>query len=314
MSQLLTEEQGMAVSSLDRAREAWDTIDIKWVRSVAWTSLSYISRKIGHGLSPVQHTYRFVHHLLAQRVGIHRKDCLRGAALVCGDMESERGFFEVDGPLRFREVEGYDLSSVSLQRYTPRGINFHGKVADCNNLVLPHSSFDLIVGYAGIHHVFNLGNLFYQSHRGLNDGGLFFMYEWIGPEYLQFPLANRIVASILLFSLFPFPASRTTHEGRVKGIRLQNPPETFDPSEACNSSDLLPQFLKYFRPIKMHLHGGLMYPIFEGMAHHIDENKLIDQLRIRLVYYVETLLTKLKIIKPLFVSVVGEKRQIRSLD
>ena len=72
--------------------------------------------------------------------------------------------------------------------------------------------------------------------------------------------------------------------------------------------------MKYFKPIKMYLHGGLMYPIFEGTAPNIDETKLINKLRIRIVYHVETLLTKLKIIKPLFVMAVGEKRPIRSLE
>jgi len=304
----------MTVSSIDKARETWDTIDEKAVRSVAWLSLSYIGRKVAFGLSPVHHAAQFVHNLLGQRIESYRRECLHGAALVCGDMESERLLFEIDEPVRFQEVEGYDLSSVSLERYTPRGIVFHGRAVDCNNLVLPRDSFDLIVGSHGIHHVYNLGNLFFQSHRALTDHGLFYMYEWIGPEYLQFPLPNRIVAALLLFLLFPVRATRTTHEGRVKGIWQQCRPEEFEPSEACNSRELLPQFLKYFKPIKMYLHGGLMYPIFEGTASNIDETKLINKLRIRIVYHVETLLTKLKIIKPLFVMAVGEKRPIRSLE
>ena len=42
----------MTVSSIDKARETWDTIDIKKVRSVSWCSLSYIGRKVAFGLSP----------------------------------------------------------------------------------------------------------------------------------------------------------------------------------------------------------------------------------------------------------------------
>src|SRR5262249_1162578 len=100
----------------------------------------------------------------------------------------------------------------------------------------------------------------------------------------------------------------------VKGIWQQSRPEEFDPSEACNSRELLPQFLKYFKPVKMYLHGGLMYPIFEGTAPNIDERRGIDQLRLRAVYFLEVLLTSLRIIKPLFVMAIGEKRRIRSLD
>ena len=126
----------MTVSSIDKARESWDTIDVKAVRSVAWLSLFYIVRKDRFGLSPVHHAAQFVHNLLGQRIESYRRERLRRAGLVCGDMESECLFFEIDEPVRFQEVEGYDLSSVSLERYTPRGIVFHGRAVDCNNLVL----------------------------------------------------------------------------------------------------------------------------------------------------------------------------------
>ena len=303
----------MTVSSIDKARETWDTIDIKKVRSVSWCSLSYIGRKVAFGLSPVHHATQFVHNLLGQRIESHRRECLDQPSSPSVAIWSRRCLlFETDEPVRFQEVEGYDQAASPSS-----DMHLEGSFFMVGLLIVTISaadSFDLIVGSHGIHHVYNLGNLFFQSHRAFTDHGLLYIYEWIGPEYLQFPLPNRIVAALLLFLLFPVRATRTTHEGRVKGIWQQCRPEEFEPSEACNSRELLPQFLKYFKPIKMYLHGGLMYPIFEGTAPNIDETKLINKLRIRIVYHAETLLTKLKIIKPLFVMAVGEKRPIRSLD
>jgi SAM-dependent methyltransferase len=303
----------MSIGIIEQARKTWDEIDIKKVRSVAWCSLSFIGRKVGHSLSAELGPDQYVHRLLEGRTEAHRRRELRGAALVCGDMASERGFFEVDGAVKFAEVEGYDISSVSLERYTPKNLRFEGRIADCNNLVLPRDTYDLIVGSHGIHHVYNLGNIFYQAHHALADSGLIYLYEWIGPEYLQFPRRNHIISVILLYLLFPSRRARTTHMGLTKGFRwIQSRPDQFDPSEACNTGELLPQFLKYFKPVKMSLHGGLMYPIFEGTAQNIDETKLLNKLKIRFVYYLETLLTKLRLVKPLFMMVVAEKRDLRA--
>ena len=72
----LFKERSMTVSSIDKARETWDTIDEKAVRSVAWLSLSYIGRKVAFGLSPVHHAAQFVHNLLGQRIESYRRECL----------------------------------------------------------------------------------------------------------------------------------------------------------------------------------------------------------------------------------------------
>ena len=150
------------------------------------------------------------------------------------------------------------------------------------------------MGSHGIHHVYNLGNpSFNPTGPSLIMGSFISTNGWsrISPG----PLAESDRRCASSFLLFPVCATRTTHEGRVKGIWQQCRPEEFEPSEACNSRELLPQFLKYFKPIKMYLHGGLMYPIFEGTAPNIDETKLINKLRIRIVYHAETLLTKLRL-------------------
>ncbi|WP_414622716.1 class I SAM-dependent methyltransferase [Calothrix sp. CCY 0018] len=302
-------------SNLEKAKETWNNIDIAKVRSVAWCSISYFENKTSYNFSGGESSVHLIHKLLAERLPQSKLNNLKGAALVCGDMQSERGFFELEQFIQFGEVKGYDLSEVSLGRYQPNSnINFIPNLIDCNDLILERDSFDLIVGCHGIHHVYNLGNLFYQAHKALNKNGLIYLYEWIGAEYLQIPLTNHIFAAILLFLLFPSKKTRTTHMGKVKGFWIQHTPPEFDPSEACNSQELLPQFLKYFKPLRIVIHGGLTYPIFEGIAQNIDETKLINKIKIRIVYFTEELLTKIRLIKPCFMVVVGEKKSIGTLD
>jgi SAM-dependent methyltransferase len=297
----------VAESNLSRAAQAWDEFDFDLGRRVAWSAIEFVSRAYGRDFSGSVPSTLYVHQLLAERLSNHTTD-LKGAALVCGDMIGERPYFETDEVVTFSEVDGFDISSVSLARYQPDRLTFHPHLTDCNDIVLEPQKYELVVACHGAHHVYNLGNLFYQARKSLKDGGLLFMAEWIGPEYLQIPRANRIIAKLLLLLLFS-RKTRTTHMGQVKGLRWIQPlPEAFDPSEACNSTELMPQFLKYFNPIRKVYFAGLSYPIFEGIAQNIDQAKRINRAKIKLVYCLERWLTRLGIVKPLFVMAVGEKR------
>jgi SAM-dependent methyltransferase len=295
------------VSDLSLAEATWDTIDIAAVRSVAWLSVELVSADIWKTFSDGKGPFALVGEILRDR----RSDTaeLTGAALVCGDMESERHFFEDTSNVRFASVDGYDLSQVSLDRYVPNGIVWNPKKADCNELELPKNSYDLVVANHGAHHVMNLENLFAQAKAALRPHGVFYMYEWIGPTYLQLPRRNRFWATALLLLLFPKAATRTTHMGRTKGLKyLQDSPDAFDPSEACNSLSLHPEYQRNFRSIKEYAHGGITYPMFEGLAQNLNQSLRTTQLRISFAVKAERLLTRLRMIKPLFMVAVGEPK------
>jgi hypothetical protein len=300
----------MSSELIEQATKAWDEYDIAKVRSVAWSSISYFGQRMSQAFSGEMSTTDYVHQLLRDRVKPALREHLAGVAIACGDMASERLYFEGGRVVKFAAVDGFDVSRASLDRYTPNGLAFTPHVADCNRIVLPENAYHLAVGSHGIHHIYNLGNLFYQLHFAMADGGLMFMYEWVGPEYLQIPPVNYFLSMALLWLLFPSRKVRTTHMGVQKGLWLQSKPDEFEPSEACNSSELMPQFKKYFKPIKMVLHGGLTYPIFEGIAQNIDQSKPLNRFKIQFVYHLEVVLTRMRIIKPLFVIVVAEKRDL----
>lgn len=293
-------------TGVDAARDRWDNEDVDLVRQVAWSSLSAITADIWRSFCPD----RTPGELIAARLGaLSRADGLAGVAVVCGDMQGERVWFEQLPALSFRSVDGYDISAVSMARYAPAsGLDWRPHEQNCNRLQLPESAFDLAVAWHGAHHVENLAGLFYQIHQSLRPGGLLLMYEWIGPEYLQIPRLNASIARLLLLSMFS-RVERTTHLGRVKGVmHLQYPPSQFDPSEACNSTDLLRQYLRYFSPVAHYLHGGLCYPIFEGIAQNLDEADKRTASRIARIIRLERLLTRLGAIRPLFVVSLGVRK------
>lgn len=297
----------MRDEQLQKAGATWDTIDINQVRNVGWLTIDHYRKRIEEKMT---NSYkRPLDYLLRERYSDDERLNLKGLALVCGDMTSERCYFEEKQDIRFTDVHGYDLSTESIKRFHTDSFCFTPHIMDVNDLILPSEEFDLAVGNHGIHHVFNLGGLFYQTHKSLKSRGLFVVHEWIGPKYLQLPLRNHIIATLVLLILFPLRNSRRNHMGQIKGLWLQYTPESFDPSEACNSEELLPQLNKYFNPVQYVLYGGLAYPLFEGLGHSIDQTRRLNAIRISIVYHLECLLTKLKIIRPLFISAVMVKKK-----
>jgi SAM-dependent methyltransferase len=292
-------------------QQHWDTVDLERMRRVAWLDIRAFSDDIWRTFSGGKGPADAVLQILAERLRRAGRSDAAGVALLCGDMTGERRFFEQPDLVRFRSVCGYDISPASLARYTPPpGLAFTPVVADCNELRLEPNSVDLIVGWHGIHHAENIGNIFYQMHHALTDEGLVILYEWIGPPYLQVPARNHFLAASLLWCLFPSEEVRTTHEGLRKGFGHILPgPESFEPSEACNSNLLRPMFLRYFEPLSEYLHGGLSFPMFEGIAQNLDQRRPENQRKFAVVQRLEKVLTRLGVVRPLFMVTIGQKRR-----
>jgi SAM-dependent methyltransferase len=303
----------MSNEQLKAAEATWDNFDLDLARRVAWTSFKLIA-DTGQLPLPTGHNLTtYLHSSLKERLErtTNAKDVnnLVGCALVCGDMVAERYFFELKAFVSFKYVDGFDLSGESLKKVQLDNVAFVPHHTDCNLLQLEPARYDLIVGHQGLHHIQNLKNLYRQVHSGLKANGFFFLSEWIGPNYLQIPTANKIWSLALLYIFFPSKKMRTNHMGDTKGIGfLQYGKETFDPSEACNSENLESGLLDLFTYHKCVRFGGLSYPMFEGTAMHLSENDPWTLRRVRWIVAIEKVLTKLRLIKPLFLVAICEKK------
>lgn len=295
------------MSEIEQAEQVWDDMDVVAVRSVAWLGVQAVSSDIWKGFSDGSGPVATVARLLGERHPGESGSRLVGAALVCGDMQSERMYFERTPHVSFRAVHGYDLSQASLDRYTPDGIEWNPHKVDCNELDLPADTFDLVVASHGAHHVMNLEGLFSQARRSLRAGGLFYMYEWIGPQYLYVPRRNRLAAAVVLTTLFPSRRIRRSHMGRVKGLRwiMYQADPAIDPSEACNSPELLAAYRRHFDPVAEYLHGSLSYPMFEGISQNFDQTKPWVRRRLEWAVAIDRVLTRRGWVHPLFAVAVG---------
>jgi SAM-dependent methyltransferase len=294
-------------TQLDQARKSWNEFDIDAVRSVSWLAIESIGAGV-HRFPPTGSVVSYIDRLLSDAFP-DRRDQLKGAAIVCGDMEAERGIFEQVTSVAFREVDGFDLSDQSLERVRACAFRFNPKAMDCNDLVLEPETYDLIVAAHGIHHVFNVGGLFFQMNKALRPGGVLFIHEWIGPERLQIPRSNALLSRLLLQALFS-RRERTTHENRIKGRFLQYGPDFFEPSEACNSTEIRRQLLKYFEIRSELAYGGLCYPMFEGLGRNFTGSRNSGESRIKVVVAIERWLTSSRLIEPLFLAGIYQKKPV----
>lgn len=301
---LMAQESALReANEITRAQEVWNNIDIVKVRDVSWLAFSDIGKYINDTLAEGRSLHARVFDLLATRPD---KENLRGAAMVCGDMRSERDYF-LPPDAHFSSVDGFDLSSVSLERAKLNtDFPFTGHCVDVNNIQLPACAYDLVIGSHGIHHILEIRHLFRQIAQSLKAEGIFAFFEWIGPRFLQIPISNRFFSVLLLYILFPLRKHRTTHEGKVKGLLwIQNRPCSFDPSEAINSPEIMPAADEIFQAHTRIFFGGLLYPMFEGLGTSIPNgaNK-----KIQAATRIERFLINTGIIKPLFSMCVYVKK------
>jgi SAM-dependent methyltransferase len=289
---------------VERAKDTWDGFDFDLNWQVSWRNIPEILRSTrpypdnATLQSMIDGTLMAA--FPAERLQLH------AAALLCGDFRHERQIFrDRYRTIRFARVDGYDLSPVNLDSIKGLDLEFVPHAIDCNNLVMERNSLHFIVAHDGIHHVYNIGNLMFQSNQALRDGGLMYVEEYIGPRFLQIPPSNYWISRLLLTCLFS-RRERTNHEGTLKGKWIYYPPGTLDPSEACNSEIIERELLHYFEPLHILRFGGLCYPVFEGLGLNFKG----PSWRFKFIIYLERALQHLGIIKPLFLQAVLRKKKV----
>jgi SAM-dependent methyltransferase len=193
------------------------------------------------------------------------------------------GFGGIERILRRREVcqliHGVDVaeSAIEAARKTADAEGLQGltyEVADLNTAEFPIETYDTVYAHACLHHVFRLEHLFDQIKQTLKPGGLFVVYEYIGPSQMQFPRRDLELADIFL-KVIPERYRRMRRREGIKkrAFRLSlDTMNTSDPSEGIRASEIVPLIasrfeIKHFR----YLGGTLLLLIFNEIAGNFDD-------------------------------------------
>ena len=189
----------------------------------------------------------------------------RGLIVGASSMKQEARILETNPDLR---ITVCDISAGALERrereLAPR---FPGRidtqVADLNFASWGDAAFDLIVSPSTLHHVVNLERLAQQLNSALTDGGLLFVYDYVGPSRFAFDAQQRAFFELLAhraLSAGPRPLSAGPRplgaDARCNWPDMAA--ETFSPFEAVRSADTLPVFREYLEEVSVRTSGCVL--------------------------------------------------------
>ena len=196
------------------------------------------------------------------------------------------GFGAIERTLRRHDfcqlIHGVDVAENAIEsaRKTAQAEGLDGltyEVADLNAARFPAETYDVVYAHASLHHIFHLEHVLDQIKQTLKPGGLFVVYEYIGPSQMQFPRRDLELADIFL-KLLP---ERYRKLQRRKGIKKEafrfslDAMNSSDPSEAIRASEIVPLIasrfeIRHFR----HVGGTLLLLVFNEIAGNFLENDL----------------------------------------
>ena len=159
------------------------------------------------------------------------------------------------------------------------------RVADLNTVELPECRYDVVFGISSVHHIAQLEHLFREVFLSLKPGGYFVLDEFIGPSQFQWPDEQLAIINEQLERLpeeFKRPISNSDMvKGGVERPSLEHM-NTYDPSEAIRSGEIMGLLPWYFDVIEVKGYGGtLLHLLLDEIAGHFlpDDPRGMEYLR-----------------------------------
>jgi SAM-dependent methyltransferase len=196
---------------------------------------------------------------------------LRALSLGAGPGDREIGWARLGV---FAHITGVDISPEQTERATARAreaglddaLSFH--VTDARQALREaEGRCDVVLALNALNHFGHLEEIMRLAARALGPGGLLIMDEYVGPSRFQWASAQLRAANTLLAAL---PEQhRILPDGQIKrrvarpsrlSMRLDNP------SEAAESSDLMPALHRRFTILEEHPYGSILHLALHGIA------------------------------------------------
>lgn len=202
------------------------------------------------------------------------KSNLKAVSLGCGFGVRELRWAEMG---KFSRIDAYDVSDTSVRHGNhlaeQRGLAdvLKLQMADVYTVPLPENSYDIVLGEMSLHHFSPLETILERISRTLKPDGLLLVDEFVGPTRFQW--TDRQLKSInALLELFPmrYKTPQNARLGKAK-VRRQGTlsMRMSDPSEAVESSMIMPLLHKIFDVVEVREYAGNLLPmVFNGIASH----------------------------------------------
>lgn len=222
----------------------------------------------------------------------------------------------------FRRIDAYDLSEARIELARKRAkedgydavLNF--KTGDVFQLTGRENCYDVVICEASLHHFSPLDKILSRIESYLKEDGFFIINEFVGPTRFQWADRQLEVINALL-SLLP-SKYKVRWGGNLVKSRVFRPSRfsmvLWDPSEAVESSNIMPLLHQMFDVLEVKAYGGtILQMLFHDIAHNFlsDDKETSDF--IALCIDIETKLLKHNDIESDFVIAVCRKKHPKPL-
>lgn len=246
-----------------------------------WGSLEVIQQRwnlLATG-SPAETVYEYV-----ARKYLKDRDDRTALSLACGTGAHEVRWARTG---RFARIDGYDISPNRIEKAREHAYvegleeQLRFNVGDARKLDIPPSSYDVVIVFNALHHISPLAPMIDWIHRVLRPEGLILLRDYVGPDRFQWPArqleaANEILETLPVRYRFRWGSGEVKHRNRRVGrlaVWLN------DPSEAAESSRILPLLDETFEPVeRKDLGGTILHLVLKDIAHHFarrDEKAMV---------------------------------------
>lgn len=242
-----------------------------------------------------------------------RKDII-GFSIGCGTGDKELKWIEQG---IFSNVDAIDISEPRIKKATEKA-NSKGyekiikyEVRDIYKAELKSDYYDMIFVEQALHHFSPLKILLLQINDSLKPGGYFVVNEFVGPTRFQWTKRqNEIINSLL--DLLP-TKYKIKLDGKTIKENVYSPSKLrmllLDPSEAVESSNIVPFLYEIFDVVEFKEYGGtILHSLFNQIAHNFNSDNIETKRWIKTFFEVEDLLLAEKEIKSDFVVAVCKKK------
>ena len=196
------------------------------------------------------------------------------------------GFGIIERTLRRQDfcqnIHGVDVAENAIEsaRKTAHAEGLDGlsyEVADLNTAKFPSETYDVVYAHAALHHIFQLEHVLDEIKQTLKPGGLFVVYEYIGPSQMQFPRRDLELADIFL-KVIPERYRKVQKRGGIKKEAFRSSLDSMnssDPSEGIRASEIVPLIASRFEIRHFRYVGGtLLLLVFNEIAGNFLESDL----------------------------------------
>jgi ubiquinone/menaquinone biosynthesis C-methylase UbiE len=202
------------------------------------------------------------------------KNSLRGLSLSCGSGENELRWAQTN---KFSRIDACDLSENRIQHAKIMAndegfgdiLNFY--IGDVFNIKKKDPIYDVVLCSSSLHHFSPLEHILQIVINILKPGGIFVVNEFVGPTRFQWTDRQiELINSLLAIFPFQYKTLTNSHFTKLPIVR----PSKFgmilrDPSEAVESSNILPMLYRRFDVIERRdLGGTILHPLLYRISHH----------------------------------------------